>query len=204
VPSPYEFIETRHEVSVFAGGATDDRGTLRLAPGGGALVGARYSFELTGPFAIEGGLAYLTADREVYDPAGQGTDPEFLGVADAHVGIVDARARLNLTGPRTWRGFAPFAFAGIGLAYDLSGESELDAEMDDDAKFTFGPSFIASFGGGARWLVGERFGARVEGSLHMWRISHPLDFRIPASDPAVPADEWSQWIALTIGATYRF
>jgi hypothetical protein len=205
VPSPYEFIETRHEVSVFGGVATDDRGTLRLGPGGGPIFGARYGFDVTGVFAIETGFSYLMADREVYDPEVQADEPELLGVADAHVGILDARARLNVTGPRTWNRLAPFLFTGIGIAFDLSGETELDEGLDPTARFEFGPSFVGTFGGGVRWLAGDRFGVRLESMVHFWRIAHPLVFRTREQDPqTVPADEWSTSIAVTIGATYRF
>jgi hypothetical protein len=205
VPSPYAFIETRHEVSVFAGMATDDRGTLQLGPGGGAMLGARYGFELTGPFAVEGGITLLASDREVYDPSVPTPDPELLGVADVRIALFDARARLNLTGPRTWHGLAPFLFGGVGAAVELSGESDLDAELDPNMVFEFGSTFVGSFGGGVRWLVGERVGVRLDGGLEFWRISHPLDFRLrEESEEAVPASEWSQWIGLTVGATYRF
>jgi len=205
IQSPYEFIETRHEVSVFGGGTTDDRGTVRLGPSGGTMFGARYSFELTGPVALEGGFTYLAGDREVYDPRTSAAEPALLGVADANVGFLDARARLNLTGPRTWNSFAPYVFGGLGLAFDLSGETELDDELDLEAQFSFDPSFLGSFGGGVRWLVGERIGARLEGTFAFWRLAHPIDFRIREQNASpVPSSEWAQWLAVTIGATYRF
>jgi hypothetical protein len=205
VSSPYEFIATRSELTVFAGGATDARGALRLGPGGGPFLGARYSFDVTGTFAIEAGVSYLAGDREVYDPSDQDALPGLLGTTAAHVGMMDGRVRLNLTGPRTWNRLAPYAIGGLGVAFDLSGDSNLDAELSSNARFSFGPSFVGSFGGGVRWNFGEQFVATIEGGLRFWRLSHPVSFQT-IGDPLGPVagDQWAQWIGMTVGATYRF
>ncbi|MEX0856267.1 MAG: hypothetical protein WD056_01740 [Gemmatimonadota bacterium] len=205
ITSPYSFIETRHEVTVFGGVAGENRGTIELGPGGGPLIGVRYGLALTGTAGIEAALQYIAADRNVYDPTGDGEEPEFLELVDHHIALLEARGRFSLTGGRTWHGLAPYVFGGGGLAMSLSGSTDAEEEFGAGSKFTFGPTLTGTVGGGIRWHFGERLGAGLEGSLNLWKIGNPAAFRtFEESLGPVPEDEWTGWSAVTVGVSYRF
>lgn len=206
VPSPYRFIDTRHQAGLFVGVASENRGALDLAPGGGVLVGARYGIELGGPFALEANAFVLPTDRNVYDPAVEvGQDPIFLGNTSSVLAGLDGRVRFTLTGARTWRGLAPFLSAGGGLVTDLRRRSDLEEDLGSDEIFSFGPSFLGALGGGVRWLPTETLTIRLDAALNISKAGTPRAFlELADEDRPVPDGEWPGVGSLTLGAALRF
>jgi len=205
ISSPYDFIDTRHEATVFAGMTTTNRGTLRLGPGGGPLVGARYAFEITGPVAVEISGSYLNLDREVYDPGSQTQAPQLLGTVTQHVLLLEGRFRLNLTGARTWHRLAPYLHAGGGMAGGATQRFAAEAEFGPGQQFTFGPSATLGLGGGTRWMPLDRVGVRLEGGINLWKVGTPPAFRAREDlIGTVPDSEWPRWATAVLGVSYRF
>ena len=68
IPSPYEYVDTRQEVDVFAGVTGLAKGRFGFGPSGGTIFGARYDISLSGPLAFEVSAAALDGDRDVIDP----------------------------------------------------------------------------------------------------------------------------------------
>lgn len=203
VPSPYRFVDERHEVGGFIAAVSGNRGEMELGPGGGILFGARYSIELGGPFALEASSFLLPTDRQVRVPDAEG--PRDLGTADALVGGLDARIRLGLTGARTWNRLAPFVLAGGGVAGDLYGRSELEEAFPDEVSFRFGPSFLGVLGGGTRWLPADRITLRADVILNLWKVGTPDAFlRQDEEFGPVPQQEWTGVPAFSLGLSYRF
>lgn len=206
IPSPYQFIDTRHEAGLFMGTLSGNRGQLDLGPGGGPLIGGRYGIKLGSAFGFEASGYFVSTDRRVWDPEVEAEeDPILLGATNSLVGGLDARLRFSPMGPRTWRNLAPYAVVGGGVAMDLRRSSTLEEELSENAVFTFGPSLVGSLGAGARWLPGNRFGFRIEAGLHLWKLGTPAAFRtLEAQLGPLPEDEWVGLGALTLGASYRF
>jgi len=188
------------------GSAFESRGQLDLGPGGGPLVGARYGIKLGSAFGFEATGFLISTDRRVFDPDVEAEeDPILLGTTSSTVGGVDARLRFSPTGPRTWRGLAPYAVAGGGLALDMNRSSSLEEELSAAATFSFGPSFLGTLGAGTRWLPGERLGFRVEAVLHLWKLGTPEAFRaLEEQLGTIPDDEWVGVGAILVGASFRF
>lgn len=203
VPSPYRFVDNRHEAGPFVAGVPGDRGEMELGPGGGLLFGGRYSIELGGPFALEASSFLLPTDRRIRVPGDAGIDE--VGTVDALVGGIDARVRFTLTGARTWHRFAPFVLAGGGVAGDLYGRDELEAEFPNEVTFRFGPSFLGVLGAGSRWLPGDRITVRADLLLNIWKLGTPDGFlgREDELGP-VPQQEWTGVPAFSVGLSYRF
>jgi hypothetical protein len=204
IPSPYRFIETMHGAGGFAGVFSENRGSLRLGPGGGPVIGGRYGIELTGPLALEGGPFLLFTDREVHDPRGAEA-VEMLGTTSAVVAGLEARVRFTVTGRRTWRGLAPFVAAGGGLVGNLAGRSEMEADFEAQDQFSFGPSALGTLGAGSRWFPSERLSVRLEGVLNFWRLGTPQSFRQreELTEPP-PQNEWTRAGAVLFGASLQF
>lgn len=205
ISSPYRFIEPRHGVTGFVGFVAENRGELRLGPGGGPAFGGRYGFELTGPIAVEVAGFLLLTDREVHDPRG-GTDAvELLGTTDATVAGLDGRIRFNVTGPRTWHGLAPFLQVGGGVVQDLTGRSELESALGAGQRYRFGPSATALLGAGTRWIPTDRFHVRLDATFNVWKVTTPSAF-IPTNPDATPVrrDEWTRTGMVLLGVAIPF
>ncbi|MSR23148.1 MAG: hypothetical protein EXR92_06370 [Gemmatimonadetes bacterium] len=204
IPSPYRFINPRQDVGLFAGGIQEARGSLRLGPGGGPTLGARYGIYLAGPMSLEASTFLLVTDREVYDPHPNGVI-ELLGTTSTYVGGMDALARFALTGRRTWRGFQPFFLTGGGFVVDLAGSSDLDADLATGDQFSFGTSPLGVLGAGTRWFPSERLSLRLEAVLHLWRLSTPDSFlQLKSKLGPLEAREWAGAVGLFGGINFGF
>lgn len=206
VPSPYEFIETTHEVEGFVGQVLENRGQLDMGPGGGTMFGARYAIQLSGAFALEGHAFLVPTDRNVYEPTlDEEANLVLLGNASSLVGGLDGRIRFTLTGDRTWNRLAPYLSAGGGAATDLSARSALEDDLAENERFTFGPSFLGVLGGGTRWLPAESISFRLEAAMNLWRLGTPQQFRALESDEIrIPEREWTNVGAVELGVSWRF
>ena len=204
IPSPYSFIDSRHEAGFLVGIATENRGQLDLGPGGGTTLAGRYAIKMGAAFGFEATGLVLSTDRRVVDPEAEG-GPEFLGTTSSLVGTVDARIRFSPMGHRTWNDLAPYAAAGGGVAMDFRRSSVLEEDMSSEARFSFGPSFLGTLGTGLRWLPGERLGFRVEANFHLWKLGTPRPFlNLEEELGPVPDQEWTGLSTILVGASLRF
>lgn len=203
VDSPYRFIDTRQEVEAFLGQLRPSRGDLGFGPGTGPVLGARYGLHLGGPFSLEGVLSASPTTRDVIDPTAAGD--RVIGEADVLLAALEARIKFSLTGHRTWYGLSPHLLVGGGGMVDLAPDQEADLALPLDQRFTFDTSFLGSFGGGVRWLPGDRFGLRTDLLLSFWKINTPPGFSF-FEEEIGPIEE-SQWVqapTITFGASIRF
>jgi hypothetical protein len=204
IPSPYRFIEHRHEAGGFVASVPGNRGEMGLGPGGGVMLGGRYAIEVGGPFALEGTAFLLPTDRRILAPGEEDGQIDRIGTADVMVGAIDGRVRFTLTGARTWRGLAPFVLAGGGIAVNLQGRAELEEEMPTDVRFDFGPTFLGTLGTGVRWLPGDRVTVRADLGLHLWKVGTPVAFTRREDLAPVPQQEWTSVSHFSLGLSYRF
>ncbi len=204
IPSPYRFIESRHDAGLFVGGVQGDRGALRLGPGAGLMTGARYGIHATGPLTFEASTFLLVSDREVYTPDGAG-GLRRLGTANSYVGSAQVLVRLTVTGSRTWHGLAPFLLAGGGLTGDFAGPSDLEADFRRGERYDFGPAMIVTLGAGTRWYVTDRLSFRLEGVFHLWRLTTPRSFVQSVTELGPVSDhEWPRTAGIVGGVHLGF
>jgi len=210
ITSPYRFIETQQEVSVFGGAFKAETGPLGMGPGSGSLFGGRWGIRVSGPFVFEVEAAYLPTRRTVVDTAR--VDPEngdssfvALGEADAKLVLGQVGLRFDLVGPRTWHGFTPFVRAGGGVAIDLSGtDDDLEGDLPASARFDFGTTFAGELAGGVEYYVSPNVGIRVDARTLLWKLAAPDDFRILEQNRGVTSASWEQQYVLTAGLSVHF
>ncbi len=204
VPSHYRFIETRQEGEIFLTHMAPGTGVFDYGPGPGVALGGRYAIRLAGPVGLEGTVTYLPTQRSLIDP-GRDEGDRKIGEVESRVLASDIRLRFNLTGDRTWRGLAPFAFGGAGIAFDLAGEEAAEETLLLDDRFEFGRPIVGVFGGGVLWLPSGRVQLRADAGVLLWQLRAPKGYRDPSRGlEGVDKREWVSGPTFSLGFAYRF
>ena len=203
IASPYRFIQGRHDVGMIVGIVQENRGSLGIAPGGGLMFGARYTIEMSGPFAAELTGFLLPTERTVFTPQDNiGIVP--FGEASVTLAAIDARIRFTLTGDRTWRDLAPFVVAGGGIVGSFGKLSSFDRDLIAANRVDFGPSLLLVGGAGTRWIPGDRLTVRAEATYHFWKQGTPPGWvTVEEELEGQLGEEWLAAPGLVIGVSYR-
>jgi hypothetical protein len=201
IRSPYRYIEPAQSLGVYAGFLAATAGEPPVGPQDGPIFGLRYNLRFTGPLSGEAALSLVPTDRQVIATDTAEIEPRPTGAtAPMTLLIAEAGLRFHLTGPRTWRGLAPYLVATGGMATDLSGRSAADEELHETQRFRFGPSFAVGAGVGTDWFVSERLSLRLEARDHILRV------RIPAGLLETRREEtqWTNNFAFSLGTALHF
>ncbi|HEX9106273.1 MAG TPA: outer membrane beta-barrel protein [Longimicrobiales bacterium] len=203
ITSPYRYIEPRQYVSVFAGQMRTQTGVVGVGPKAGNIFGAQFGYRASGPFVIEVTLGYMPLQRTVRDTTRQpGDNANFhpLGTANQSLLVATAAAHFDITGPRTWHGFQPYAILGAGGVFGTT--SQNGPAIPQDVRFSFGTSFAAQAGAGIEWYATRRLGLRVDGRGTLWKLHTPSAFLLRATN--LPQSEWTQNLSLVGGLALHF
>ena len=207
VPSSYRFVKNSQEGGLYAGVATMDPGQLGLGPKSADVFGGRYSVMFSGALAFEANATFFKGRRDVIDVRRPEAD-RILGESSIDLLAIEARFRLNLTGQRSWRRLQPFVGFGGGMALS----SNLERSLEDEAnmllldRYDFGSKFIASLTGGVTLHTTDNLVFRLDGVMHLWKISTPAGWLTTTTDAGlgdIPEDEWSSNKVLSLGASWR-
>jgi len=202
VPSPYRFVDTRHELGVFAGAnfsVADGQFGIGAKPG--PVGGLRYAVALGGPFAVEVVGTYMDSSRDVLDPGEEG---ELTKVAEADVQllILEGRLRFSLLGRRTWHRISPYFLVGGGVTFELAGQQPADLLILPADRYNFGNSFSGVMGAGTQWHLSDRVLLRTDLTIQLWQQDIPVGYRARDLLVAAPENEWIQAWGLTFGVAY--
>lgn len=208
IPSPYRYIEPKQSIGVFGGYLLADPSIgigeqeVELGPRSAPVAGLAYTIRFTGPLSGEVRAGFSPTERTVYRPTSQ-TDLTPVPVATVDVSLLMAEAglRFQLTGPRTWRGFAPYVVGSGGLMTDLDRNADAEIDIPAGARFDFGPSFAVSAAIGTDWFPTRRLSLRAEARDHLWQIRAPEGLRATG---VRDVSEWTHNIAISLGAALHF
>ena len=192
--SPYRDIKQGSSITIHGGRFLGNGGDVSVGPHGGWTFGGRFDFRSGRALALGLGVSYGQLERLIVDPFVD----EVTGPVDQSVVFAEALVTLNLTGGKTWNGFAPF----VGLTGGFGFGSKVPA---DTSGYDFGTKFFFAPTAGTRVFFGDRVHLRAEFRANFWKLTYPLSFR-EAPDPVIitGADsEWdlSPWILVGIGYT---
>lgn len=202
--SPYRDILKRSGPVLFVGQLSGDRGRAQAGPSAARTFGARYELPAGRSLVLQFTAAYLAGDRFIIDPAADSTDPaRRTGPVDAPLMITDVTMQLRLTGSKTWHGLAPFVGVGLGLVFDVSGDST-------SSGYGFGTKLTFAGATGVRWHAGPRLTVVADARAQMWRLRYPVSYHTPAPDGsrvvplADPLTDWTlhPWLSLGVGWTF--
>lgn len=215
IPSPYEHVETTHRVGVIAGYLfTDpdvsltDSTSAALGHQSAPMFGVRYSLRASGPLSVAASVAVSPGERKLFAPR-VNLDSTVVSAEDvgmtvpSTVVMADVGLRFDLTGPRTWRGLAPYAAGNGGIVADIRGSfnEETEAELPASALFRFGPAFAVGGALGTDWFPNQRASLRVEVQGRLWRLNAPTGL---LSDRTQERSEWNPVVGLSVGGAIHF
>lgn len=164
--------------AVFFGGSG---GQLGIAPHGGQLFGIRA--EIGGNRAVSFGLEFAagTLERLIVD-ADDPVATRVKGPVDQRVNLLGVNLMLNLTGGKTWRGFAPYLGGGAGINFAASTAA-------DTSGFNYGRKFYFAPTVGVRVFLTRNIHLRAEARTQFVQLKYPESYREePANDPGTNTD----------------
>ncbi len=202
--SPFRDLVYKQELSLLTGYHAGSEGRAGVAPAGGPMLGVRYEIRIGGPATFIARAARVWSDRTVIDP----TKPDStrtLGTRDWPIYLSDVGISINLTGQKSFWQLVPVINGGIGVATDFG-------KGGDPGGFSFGTPFAFNFGGGVRWVGGNRLQLRLDIADYLYQVEYPDSYFVPPvgqTDGAVLSrsaskNEYTQNAVLTLGASYLF
>ena len=206
IPSPYTFIEYGQAYAIFWGKSDLNPGQLGIGPRDATAYGTRFAVAFGGAFNLDVDATFFASSREVLDPS-RPEDDRSLGRANFNIILVDPRLRLNLTGHRAWHGLQPFVLFGGGFALTVGPDRslELTEDMPLDEWYELGTRFTGTFGGGTNLHISDRVSLRLDGVVHLWKITTPVGWLTVENNPngEYPEGEWVSVKTIRLGASWR-
>lgn len=195
--SPFHDITYGNGWTFTVGQVYGDGGSVRMSPNSGRSFALRYDVRLSGLLQGYAELGRMSLERHAMNRDDSVVN-RFSGPYDMTVWTPQAGLQVNLTGPKTWRGFAPFIGASIGAAVG-------DEVAQDTSEFVFGSKLVFTPSAGIRAYLGDRLHLRVEGQLHYWKMKYPSawvtepdaqpsELDEPTTAPIATIDGLSEWL----------
>jgi hypothetical protein len=179
--SPFRDVNTRQSLTFFAGHFNGNVAEAGTGASGGPIFGVRVRARLSGPIDLMATVARIGAERMVIDPS-QPVGSRLSGPVPLDMIAADLGLLFSLTGAKTWRGFAPYLGAGLGVV------SATDSRVDPGGyrvktNFTIVPTI------GVRYHVGQRLALQLEARDNTIRYEWPRAYFFPvdANNNALPA-----------------
>lgn len=203
--SPYRDIRYGQFVTATAGYMFGGGGQLGIGPHGGMVATLRHDFLADRPLTLGLGGGYARLDRNYANLAAT-EEPRVLGPEQHRVMFAEGVLQLNVTGGKTWNGLAPYASAGLGLAF-------AERVPADSSGYSFGTKFYFAPAVGVRAFLGRRLYLRVEARAMFWNLGYPASYRTEDPDGFGPLQpilagsrrkEWSPVPMLHAGLGYAF
>jgi hypothetical protein len=213
IHSHIRYVDQAQGLGFFAGWVfSDPKVTLNdstqveMAPQSAPIFGVQYQVRASGPLSIATSLGYIPSTRKVFlaEAVNDSTAIRAIDTGrEANVGILlfDAGMLFHLTGPRTYRGLAPFVGARVGYARQISGKDAQDSLVAVGERYRFGPSFAVSAHLGSDVFLTRTLSVRAELAGRLWRESPPVGFRAAG---VTKLSEWNNASSAQIGAVLHF
>lgn len=199
--SPYRDIPVHPGPMIFLGHLSGDRGDAGSGTTNARTFGLRYELPAGRALIFQFTGAYLKGDRFVLNPYVDSTSAaRKTGPFESDLGMAEIGMQLRLSGGKTWRGFAPYAGAGLGLIFDIK-------EPKDTSDYRFGTKLTPAFSTGVRWYAARHLQVNLDLRAQMWRLKYPVAYHLAAPDGSRilpltrPLQDWTlhPWISVGVG-----
>lgn len=207
--SPFHDIRQETAWEVTGGVIKGSGGPIPVGPRNGPMAGLRVMLRSHSTLSLGLGAWGSQTERTVLDP-NVAPAQQVVGTRDAHLVGGELLVQFNLTGGKSWHGFAPFTGIGLGLVRNVSGDD------GDPGGYAFGTKFYFAPMVGARFIASKRLYLRAEGRGFTWKVKYPFLYGVePANAPGTaespnainPLGRESQYIltpALSLGLGISF
>lgn len=206
--SPFHDLTTRQGLSISIGRFAGNPGAAGVGARPGLLAALRFDTQLSGPADLWVSVGRIASSRYVID-ATKDSATRRSGPIDMRIIAADLGLALNLTGPKTWRGIAPYVGLGIGVLSPTPARTD-PGGYQAGTNFAFVPTI------GTRVFIGRAVALRLEGRDYYFRYEWPLLYYTTPQDangkelpPAVldlttPGKQWTHNFTLSVGLLYAF
>ncbi len=206
--SPYRDILTHQGLTLFAGRFAGNANAAGTGVRPGLMVGGRLQVRVSAAFDIWASFGEVMTSRLRIDAGGTVNDTaKVLGNMDVKLLGIDLGLGINLTGDKTWHGFAPYVGLGFGIMAPTT-------KVVDPGGFELGTDFAVVPTLGTRFFISRNLALRFEARDYYFRYTFPLAFfdRSFAGhkdfSPVLPQSagdrEWYQNYTFSFGLTYGF
>lgn len=191
--SPYHDLGKGSSFTLVGGRLLGNGGRLGVGPNSGNTYGVRFDLRASRALSLGLGVERGNLERLIIDPT-KPVDERVTGPVDQNVTMAEALITLNLTGGKTWHGFAPF----VGLVGGAAFAERTDA---DTSGYNFGTKAFFAPATGFRLFLGDRFHLRGEVRANFWKLSYPASFRNGTDPVTSDAKEWNlaPWFVVGVG-----
>jgi hypothetical protein len=195
--SPFRDITYGNGWTFTAGKVYGDGGSVRMSPNSGSSFALRYDVRFSGLLQGYAELGRMSLERQVMH-RDDSVANRFSGPFDMTVWTPQVGIQINLTGPKRWRGLAPFIAGSLGAAVG-------EEIAQDTSNFLFGSKLVFVPSAGLRAYVGDRLHVRLEGQMYYWKMKYPSVWLSepdaqpsgsgePTTAPIATADGLSEWL----------
>ena len=215
ITSPIRYIEQKQSLAPFAGymfmnptlGLTDST-SVDIGPRSAPVFGVGYNLRISGPLELQASVGYVAAKRDVFIAEASADSTLITPIATGervNTGIIlgEVGILFHLTGPRAYRGFAPFVGVKGGYARQISGGDPDSAAVVVPAteRYRFGPSFAIALNAGTDVYLTHSLSLRPELNGRLWRVTAPAGFRASGQKEV---REWKGAPSAQVGLVLHF
>ena len=205
--SPFNDILNPQSFAVFAGHFAGNSGRAGVGALPATAFGARLDVRLSGPVDFWATIGQIASQRRVLSAPSNADTVRFIGDAKLTEIAADVALALNVTGAKTWHGFAPYASLGLGVMAPTR-------SVTDSGGFHIGVNFMIVPTIGTRFFVSRDIAVHLEVRDYYFRYQYPLAFfNTPYAGPPAKASvlptstastEWTNNLTLWAGVSYGF
>ncbi len=203
--SPFKDILTHEGFTLFAGRFAGNASAAGTGARPGFMVGGRLQIRLSSALDVWATMGEVWTNRLRIHAGGD--TARIMGNLNVRLIAADLSLAINLTGDKTWRGFAPYVGLGGGLATP-------SAKVVDPGGFELGTNFTIVPTIGTRFFISRSLALRLEARDYYYRYSFPLSFvglpyaghanYSPVNSLDVGDRVWYNNFTLWVGITYGF
>lgn len=198
--SPYRDILTHQGFTVFAGRFAGNTGAAGTGARPAFALGTRLEIRFSSAVGMWATFGEAWSSRKRIDASGD--TAKDMGSMQVRLILADLALVLNLTGDKTWHGFAPYLGLGAGL-------SAPSAKVVDPGGYELGSNFTLTPTIGTKLFISRSLALRFEARDYYYRNTYPLlYYPIGTHQGILPysvADrQWYNNFTFWAGVTYGF
>lgn len=172
--SPYADIPRGATWTALVGDFRGDGGVVGVGPHHGLTYGLRYDIRVGGLVSLALVFSRGNLERLIVNPY-DSVAKRVSGPVSQYVYFAGGGFQMNLTGPKTWHGLAPYVGGDLGFALSQSTPA-------DTSGYKFGNRLFVAPGVGVRVFLGRHVHLRLDSKVNLWKLKYPGSF---AQEPTV-------------------